>query len=323
MMVQKRIACAAVAVALSWVSAAVAQEKELSMGGATTASAMYPYFTSVANSVSKNSDKLAIKLLENSGYAINIEQLAAGKLHLGAVSPDLVEVEQAKGNSKFRVLWYVTPLIQNTMVAKSAGITDMSQFDGKCLNPGPKGSSTEKVMINILKTLNIKPELMAATPDEIKAAIGEGRCLGQTRSQPTPKLDAATAELNLSTPLVPVGWNPEQQAKIKAAMPVLALVDIPAGVVPGAPAYVTHATWALIASTSDVDADTAYEVVKSMATGYRLQQLALQALRETPLTDLLQRTLDSATFPLHAGAVRYYREAGLNVPDKLVPPEMK
>jgi hypothetical protein len=27
--------------------------------------------------------------------------------------------------------------------------------------------------------------------------------------------------------------------------------------------------------------------------------------------------------PLHPGAIRYYREIGLTVPDKLIPPEMK
>jgi len=34
-------------------------------------------------------------------------------------------------------------------------------------------------------------------------------------------------------------------------------------------------------------------------------------------------TLETAITPLHAGAVQFYRELGLNVPDRLVPPEMK
>jgi uncharacterized protein len=36
-----------------------------------------------------------------------------------------------------------------------------------------------------------------------------------------------------------------------------------------------------------------------------------------------ETTLVQALSPLHAGAVRYYREIGLNILDVLIPPEAK
>ena len=34
-------------------------------------------------------------------------------------------------------------------------------------------------------------------------------------------------------------------------------------------------------------------------------------------------TIEHALSPLHAGAIRFYRELGLKIPDELIPPEAK
>ncbi len=38
---------------------------------------------------------------------------------------------------------------------------------------------------------------------------------------------------------------------------------------------------------------------------------------------LAENVLKNDFLPLHPGAVRYYRERGIDIPDKLLPPEMK
>ncbi len=301
---------------------ATAQVQELTMGGGSSVSATYPYFTAVANSVSREIDTLEVNLLDNSGYARNAQMLVDGELQLGGISPDLAHDFAAQGQDKIRALWYFTSLIQNIMALERSGVTNIAGFDGRCLTPGHSGSSTEKNSIAILELLGIEATLMQGPAADLTAALAAGECEGQVRAVPTPKLDAATADVHLQVPLRPVTFTSEQQQTVKAAMPWINFVDMPADIVPGAEPYTAFATWALIASSTDVEEQVIYDVMRGMAAKYRLQQLAMPALRELSLQDMLQRTLDNASFPLHAGAVRYYQEAGLEVPSRLIPPEM-
>jgi TRAP transporter TAXI family solute receptor len=296
-----------------------AQARELKMGAASTSSSLHAYYTAVGKSISTTYPDSPVTL-DTVGLAFNAEAMRDGKMDFGAVSPDIVSDMAEQGFTGFRTLWHITPLSQNTMVTKASGITKPEQLQGKCLNPGPTGSSTAKNMQAILKLFNVEPKYLLATADGSIDAIKAGTCIAQTRSLAGDKLDAPTAALDLVVPLTPIGWDEVQREKIKAAIPSLYLVQIPAGIVDGAPSYWTHAYWTVIYTTNKLDEESAYRIMKGMWQKYNLQQLALPVIRDK---DVLKVTLEHATTPLHAGAVRFYREIGLIVPDRLIPPESR
>lgn len=278
-----------------------AQARELKMGAASTSSSLHAYYTSVGKSISTAYPDSPVTL-ETVGLAFNAEAMRDGKMDFGAVSPDIVSDMADQGFTGFRTLWHITPLTQNTMVTKASGITKPEQLQGKCLNPGPNGSSTLKNMQAILKLFSIEPQYLLTTADGSIDAIKAGTCVAQTRSLAGDKLDAPTAALNLVVPLTPIGWDEAQRAKIKAAIPSLYLVQVPAGIVDGAPSYWTHAYWTVIYTTNKLDEETAYRIMKGMWQKYNLQQLALPIIRDK---DVLKVTLENATTPLHAGAVKF------------------
>jgi TRAP-type uncharacterized transport system substrate-binding protein len=82
-------------------------------------------------------------------------------------------------------------------------------------------------------------------------------------------------------------------------------------------------TWGLslialtIAINRDAADDLAYRIVKTVFDHHEEMVAIHPAARET-----LAANLDRDTFlPLHPGAVRYYREAGITIPARLMPAE--
>ena len=294
-------------------------ETQLNMGGSTTTSGFYPYYTAIANSISNASEDLNVTVVSSGGFAKNQALMMQGQLDFGGISPDLIADAQASGFDGFRVLWWTLPAIQNITATKDSGIDNIAGFAGKCFHPGMNGSSGQKNMMKILRALDVAPDLYMSDPKDAANAIKNGRCLGQMKATTGPRLDSATAELNLTTPLWPVGYTDKQITAIKAALPWMGFYTMPAGVIDGAPEYTVHAIWIGFAATAEMDEATAYEITKGMYEGLDQQRAALKAIAEV---DLARQTLEVSEYPLHAGAVRFYREIGLEVPERLIPPEM-
>lgn len=295
-------------------------ETQLNMGGSTNTSGFFPYYSAVATSINKANPDLNVTVISTGGLEKNSVLLQRGQLSFGAMSPDLISDAQEKGYEDFRVLWWTIPAIQNLMATTKSGITNIAEFDGKCFHPGMNGSSGQKSMLKILSALDIQPDLYMSDSGDAINAIKAGRCDGQMKATMVHGLDSASAELNLTTPLHPVGYSSEQIEKIKAGLPWMGFTDMPANVTDGSEPYTVHSIWIGFVTTTAMNEQTGYEIVKGMMEGIEDSRAAMSYLKDV---DILQQTLEVATSPLHPGAVRYLREAGYDVPDALVPPEMK
>lgn len=311
---------AGLAVAIAFAGAATAETKQLNMGGSSTTSGYYPYYVAVANAISGADLDLNVTVVSPGGFAKNVQLMEAGSVDFGGVSPDLIQDQIDNGNDSLRVLWWVNPSIQNIMVRKDRAPADLAGISALCFHPGMTGSSTQKAMGMVMKTLGMTPELHLSDPADAITAIKDGRCDGQVKSISGNQLDAATAELNLSVPMWPVGYSEEEQAKVSEALPWVSFVQVAPGIVEGAPAYTTHALWVGFAAPKTMDEETAYRVVKGMWEGIDSERSALKAIDGV---NILEQSLKVNEYPLHAGAVRFYREQGLDVPDALIPAEMK
>jgi len=69
---------------------------------------------------------------------------------------------------------------------------------------------------------------------------------------------------------------------------------------------------------ASVDDDVIYETTKWLFENIEQFHETHSSIR----TVNLDNALDGIYVPLHAGAVRYYREKGINIPDELLPPEI-
>ena len=92
--------------------------------------------------------------------------------------------------------------------------------------------------------------------------------------------------------------------------------SIPKGIYKDSPAYQTFAMLIGTGVKKDLSEDLVYRMVKAACEGFDEQVAAYPSIKGTNLPQL---TVETCTVPLHPGAIKYYREIGLQVPDRLTP----
>ena len=80
----------------------------------------------------------------------------------------------------------------------------------------------------------------------------------------------------------------------------------------------TIGSWVGLGTTSEIDADIVYQMTKTfwdnIAEIHATAEWMKSINKETGLKEM--------NLPLHPGAYRYYKEAGWNIPNDIVPPEV-
>jgi TRAP transporter TAXI family solute receptor len=112
-----------------------------------------------------------------------------------------------------------------------------------------------------------------------------------------------------------LGFTEEQIAQANGDYTLWTAYDIPAGTYPGQDYdVVTIAQPNFLAVNADVPEDHVYEITKAMFENLAFLQAIHPAMNELAL----ETALNGLPVPLHPGALRYYQEAGVEVPDRLI-----
>jgi hypothetical protein len=217
--------------------------------------------------------------------------------------------------TKSRLLWIYSIAPQNAVVRQDAGVSSLAGLAGRKFNTGLKGSATEKTTDAVFALLGIKTDVVRGSTGEIVDAVKDNRVVGYVKSGAGIKLDASTREIATFTPIGVLGLDDAQKAKIGAAMPELSIVDVPADAPTRLPAYTTWGFGVGAAATAELDDEIAYQVVKAVCEDKEAQAAAFG---EVAGVDIAEMTIKYAASPLHPGAVRYFRERGLQVPARLI-----
>jgi hypothetical protein len=73
--------------------------------------------------------------------------------------------------------------------------------------------------------------------------------------------------------------------------------------------------WNFVVGRADLPDDLVYQLVKAVFEGQPRLQRAHPVASET----IPQNAVKDTFLPFHPGAVRYYREIGIKIPDELAP----
>jgi uncharacterized protein len=125
---------------------------------------------------------------------------------------------------------------------------------------------------------------------------------------------SAFAELAASQDVVMFGFTEDELAQVLEAFPAMAPLTIPAGTYAGHDYdQPTVALWNFAIAHQDMPDSLAYEITKlAMENPDRMVQIHAAA------SETLRENWDKNTFmPFHPGAVQYFEEAGITIPDNL------
>ncbi len=221
------------------------------------------------------------------------------------------------GGKQFRNMRALFPMFDNpvqTVVLQRSGFTTLAQLDKKRIGAGPKSGTGGIYTPEILKVLGLSAEVNFGSFDAMITALFAGRhdaFMTMAGAPMTVIRDAAAKE-----PITLIGFSPEQIETTRKAMPELSPSKIAAGTYPGLEKdYVTIGVYNFGIARADLPDDLAYQLVKAVFEGQPRLQKAHPVASET----IPQNALKNTFLPFHPGAVRYYREIGIKIPDTLVP----
>ena len=133
--------------------------------------------------------------------------------------------------------------------------------------------------------------------------------------------DSTLTQLFLSVDAKIIDFTDEEIAKIQEALPYTMPYTVPASTYKGQEKEVkTFAIGQGAQATSDLSQEAGYQFISALLSEEGQEQWKA-AYPPAAEFDVLQTTLDLATFPLHAGTVQYLVEHGYTVPEDLIPPE--
>ncbi|HET6467594.1 MAG TPA: TAXI family TRAP transporter solute-binding subunit [Geminicoccaceae bacterium] len=211
---------------------------------------------------------------------------------------------------------YQTPF--QVVALADSGIASLDDLAGKRVGVGPiEGTSATywPVFFETLGIEEVRPVFGGANELATQLRFRVIRAFAFSGGFPIP----AFVELERDQPVNMFALTAEQQAKLVASFPVSAF-EIPANVYASVAApQPTVAMWNFGIANKDVPESLVYEVMKVVLDGNAQMVSIHEAARET----LAENWVHNTFMWFHPGAVRYYRERGIEIPPELLPPEAR
>lgn len=293
----------------------------LSVGGAGETSWVYGTLTTISE-VIKSGDSSNIDLVVQTtpGSVPHPQLYDQGEIDLGS-STTSVDSWAMEGKEEFYDKSYegvygaLVPLNKaklHIVVPKDSDINDINDLQGKKVFTGDPGTSILYTSRDILETLNIEVDDHSMDRDQAFEYLKEGRLDALMFTLGAPYASLLELESSEDVKLVPI---PDEDIKtIEDTLPDIKESTFEEGVEYDFvdETVKTVSNIQLLAASSDVPDEEAYEVVKAIWASWDKINEQVPATKLVSEEDILDMVV-----PIHPGAVKYYEEIGLEIPDEL------
>ena len=195
---------------------------------------------------------------------------------------------------------------------KRLKLASLEGFAGKRIANGPKAGGSGTYIPRIFNSLGITATLRNGAFEELMRQVASGELDGLAAINGIPM--AGLAELDAQLSLDYLQPSPDQIALVRKDLPESSPSLVPAGTYPSLTTdYHTFGIYSFAVVNEDLSDDLVYKIVKAVFEHEQELVDAHPAARET-----IPANVDRDTFlPFHPGAVRYYREIGVDIPATL------
>ncbi|OOF80480.1 TAXI family TRAP transporter solute-binding subunit [Rodentibacter caecimuris] len=298
---------------------AQAAEKFVTIGTGGQTGVYYVVGQSICQLVNRDTAKTQIKCnAPSTGASVaNLNAIAANQMEMGIAQSDWqyhayngTSSFAGKKNDKLRAVFSIHPEPFTLMARDDSGIQLFDDLKGKRVNVGDPGSGTRATMNVILaakgwtdKEFKVASELK---PAEMASVMCDNNLDAITYNVGHPNGALKEAAASCNAHLVPITGT--EIDKLVADNPYYAKATIPGGLYKGTDNPVdTFGVYATLVTSSDVDADSVYAIVKAVFDNFDRFKRLHPAFAHLKQEDMIKNALSA---PLHEGAVRYYKEKG-------------
>jgi len=300
---------------------AQAEQQFITIGTGGVTGVYYPTGGSICRLVNKGRKMHNIRCsVESTGGSVyNINTIKAGELDMGVAQSDW-QYHAYNGTSKFkdagpfkalRAVFSVHPEPFTVVARADSGIKNFMDLKGKRVNIGNPGSGqrgTMEVLMGALgwtnKDFALASELKAS---EQSKALCDNKIDAMIYTVGHPSGSIKEAVTSCDSVLVEVSGPVVD--KLVADNDFYRTATIPGGMYRGNPNDTkTFGVGATFVSSTNTPANTVYEVVKSVFENFDTFKKLHPAFANLKKEEMVK---DGLSAPLHDGAAKYYKEAGL------------
>jgi uncharacterized protein len=219
--------------------------------------------------------------------------------------------EWTKGQ-QFRAMRAILPMYDSPFqvaAAKRSNVKSFEQLAGKRIGAGPRGSTSGTYFPRIFEVFKIPAVLSYGSVEEAMSQITALQLDGVVLATGVPA--PALFELDQKEGMDYVPFTAEQIKILRHQMPELSDSTIASGAYPSLTLdYHTVGLFNFVVAHKDLPEDLVYRIVKAVFDKDTELVKAHSAAKET-----IPANINRDTFlPIHPGALRYYREIGVDVP---------
>ena len=298
-----------------------AESSFITIGTGGVTGVYYPTGGSICRLVNKGRKKHGVRCsVESTGGSVyNLNTIRAGELDMGVAQSDW-QFHAYHGSSKFkdkgankelRAVFSVHPEPFTVVARKDSGIKNFMDLKGKRVNIGNPGSGQRGTMEVLMGALGWKKSDFSLASELKSAEQSSALCDNKidamvfTVGHPSGSIKEATTTCD--TLIVEVSGAAVD--KLVKDNDYYRAATIPGGMYRGNDKDVqTFGVGATFVSSTNTPTDTVYVVVKSVFEnfdGFRKLHPAFANLKKEEMVK------DGLSAPLHDGAAKYYKEAGL------------
>jgi TRAP transporter TAXI family solute receptor len=295
---------------------ALAQQRFFRIGTGGTGGTYYPVGGMIANAIS--TPTINVSAVATNGAVANVNGIVGGSMESGFSQADVnawaytaTGIYEGKPKiEELRVIANLYPESVHVVVKKGAGIKSLADLKGKRVSIDEPGSGT---IVNARALLaafgvnekDIRPEYLKQVQSAEKFKDGTLDAYFQTTGYPQGTLTELAATNGFE--LLPI--EGEVRDKLMAQFKFFAKDKIPDGTYKDVKGVETVAVGAQWTTSSKQPDDLVYEITKALWSDKTRAMLDAGHAKGKEIRK--ETALQGVSIPLHAGAEKFYREAGL------------
>lgn len=299
---------------------------------ATTGGAFYPVgvaLATIAHSQLADTQGISLTAISSAGSLENVKLLRDNQAQFAILQGPFgawswtgegpVSLPQTHMRSVSALWQNVEHFVLLSELLTTGEIMDLNTLDGERYVLGARNSGAEQTGRFILETLGIdyeeKMSLGYMGYGPTTNAIQDGNIVGMNIPAGAPVSSITQAFALLGDRMRVLNWTQETLDKINARYPLWAWYELPAGTYPNQNELIrTIGSPNVLVTRADIPDDVVYNLTKVI-----WENLAtLQEIHGATKDMRLEIAIEGLGAPLHSGAVRYYREVGLKIPERLL-----
>ncbi|MEH6811945.1 MAG: TAXI family TRAP transporter solute-binding subunit [Motiliproteus sp.] len=303
------------------VAAGDAKQRFVTIGTGGVTGVYYPTGGSICRLVNKSRKKHGIRCsVESTGGSVyNLNTIRGGELDMGVAQSDwqyhafngTSKFKDSGPNTKLRAVFSVHPEPFTVVARADSGIKNFDDLRGKRVNIGNPGSGQRGTMEVLMKAKGWDMKAFALASElkssEQSSALCDNKIDAMVFTVGHPSGSIKEAATSCDSVLVTV--DGPAVTKLVNDNSYYRTATIPGGMYRGNDNdTMTFGVGATFVSSTDTPDDVIYEVVKAVFENFDTFRKLHPAFANLKKEQMVK---DGLSAPLHAGAAKYYKEAGL------------